>query len=508
MQFFKKSLLFWMTLFLWLGVNELNIRLSAEKERAYYGFVHFNPDTNGYRTQIEHYLDGHGFTLDPEEEPAMSVRRTPGYPLFYAAHRVLFGIENAHFYIRYTQIILFALSCYWLLLAMQNLVPDRKWASWAAWLYALSPFVPMYSYYIVTEAVVSTMVIFVLWVYSCYYRTQARKYLYWTALVIGALFLTRPLMGILLPAVFLATVQFKSLLNKTYLKQKFLDGVVYALGFATLVAPWVIRNYIVTDGDIVLAEKFYHGAPMKYGRGHIKFRTLNSVWSNTGNGQAEYFGMQLKYQAADVGSKENATRFIKQYMEDLPQDIRVSEYAVALEKLLWQMYDCYVQTDEYLQKNPAAKRAEWLNLSCQDEVEAEADQILQQLKKAYPVRYYLLEPLQSIGQVMLQSNTHHIYSLNPKDKSLAFWQKAIKGICLILNFILFVSLFSFIIAPKSPYHLRMIAGLSFLGMLLVLVWGVRHLENRYLIPFMPFAAIAMSYFLVALHNKFISKNKN
>ena len=50
-----------------------------------YGATLDSPDNAWYLNQIKNYLDGLGFTIDPLD-PIYSVRRTPGYPIFYGIH--------------------------------------------------------------------------------------------------------------------------------------------------------------------------------------------------------------------------------------------------------------------------------------------------------------------------------------------------------------------------------------------------------------------------------------
>ena len=162
------------------------------------------------------------------------------------------------------------------------------------------------------------------------------------------------------------------------------------------------------------------------------------------------------------------------------------------------MYHCYWTTAQFQKEHPTANRVQWINLPCQYDIKAKATLFTEQYKNADVFNYYVTQPSKSIVQVMTQSNTHHIFSLNPKDRNFSFWQKAVKGICLFLNISLFFSLLIFTFAPKAPLNLKVVFSLSLFAILFVLVWLVRHLENRYLIPFLPMAYIALAFWLTTI----------
>lgn len=500
----QKALLFFIPLICWFVLNELNLKYAISLDKTHYNYVNANPDTEFYTMQIENYMAGNGFTYDANNPTEMAVRRTPGYPLFYALHYVVFGKEGSYWAIRYTQLLLFALSCILLAISVLNFTQNKKWALLAGWTYALSPFIAIYAYYTITESMTPFWVILAFYGASVYYTNPQKKYLYLTGMAMGALFLTRPIMGILFPAIFLASVRFKQLTDFSYLRQKTIEGLVYGLGFVTLVAPWGIRNYMITGGEIIVAEKFYFEAPMNFGRDQLYFRSLRAAWANTGDGETEFFAPKLRAYAA-AGNDSAATKEINRFVQAQPpavfEKINRQEYT----QLIQRLYECFKETYQYKQANPTHKRDKWLNMPCQFENKATAIQLLEQYKTQAPLSYYILTPFKTITQFTFQSNTHHIISLNPKERNFTVFQKLIKIGCLLLNALLVLSLVLFLFS-KAPNILKISFGISFLVSLFVIVWILRHLENRYMIPFYPFAYIALSYFLMLLWKRFEIKN--
>lgn len=496
-------LLFIVPLLVWFLLNELNLKYAISVDKTHYNYVNLNADTEFYTMQIENYMAGHGFTYDANNAKEMAVRRTPGYPLFYALHYVVFGKEGSYWAIRYTQLLLFSLSCVLLTLAVFNFTQNKRWAILAGWTYALSPFIAIYAYYTITESMTPFWVVLTLFCASLYYKDNQKKYLYLTGLVAGALFLTRPIMGIMFPAIFLAIINYTELRDFGYLRKKMIEGFVYTFGFASLVLPWVVRNYMITGGEIIVAEKFYNEAPMNFGRDQLYFRTLRSAWANTGDGQTEFFAPKLRAYAA-TGNDSAATQEINNFIKSQPPQIFEIIERQRYNQLIQDLYSCFKETYQYKQEHPDHLRDKWLNMPCQFENKEKAIALLDEYKAEAPFSYYIITPIKNIIQFTFQSNTHHIISLNPQGRNFTIVQKLIKAACLLLNLVLILSLVVFLFT-KSNAVLKISFGLSFGVSLIVIVWGLRHLENRYIIPFYPCAYIAFSYFLMLVWNWFEKK---
>ena len=121
-------LLFFILVAYAVAINEWNIHaikknnpfnaLSSNRSLVYNSSV-FSIDNDWYTSQIKNYLNGKGFTIDPERYN-YNVRRTPVYPLFYGLHFVLFGETKSYFFIRGSQILIYALSVIALFFAVLN----------------------------------------------------------------------------------------------------------------------------------------------------------------------------------------------------------------------------------------------------------------------------------------------------------------------------------------------------------------------------------------------------
>ncbi|MCH2043896.1 MAG: glycosyltransferase family 39 protein [Saprospiraceae bacterium] len=510
---FKEFLwIFLAALLIWGIGNELNLATAKTKaeqtgrKTTVYDYMIEHPDRTGYTPHIHYILQGDGYTLDPKE-PEMDVRRSPGYPFFYAAHFLMFGEETSFLVLRYTQLLLFGLSCVWMGLLVYNFSNNRKWAKWAAIIYAISPTTSMHVYFAITEGIIPSLSILVLYLYSNYYKSQKKSLLYWMGLCLGAIFLIRPVMGVMLPAIFLAIVNYRKLFTLQHIKELFVAGLIYGAGFVTLVAPWVIRNYIHTNGEIIVAEKFYQEAPMNFGRSHLYFRTLCSAWQNTGTGVAELFSHKLRN---DIIRKDTTAAYqrIENFIEAQPKDVYTIIDKQEFKQALYELHTCFQATLAYREAHPDAIRKDWLNLPCQFELKDKFKTMWTTYKGKRALNYYGIVPAKSLFKFIFQSSTQHILFLNPKDGQLGLLGFGGKLYCFAMNAGAFVSLLLFLLFAKNSRDLRIIFSFILIVSLLVFLYLLRHLENRYMVPLVPFASIALGYWAYLITDLFLKRLKS
>ncbi len=152
--------------------NIININVTnamyGDNDGILFGSTLSSPDNAWYLNQIVNYVNGFGFTIDPLD-PIYSVRRTPGYPIFYGIHYLLLGEIGAHKVITFTQMFLHALAgvCMFRLSYLISL--SMKTAFLAAALYGLSPFISSFLYMTITESIFPAGIVFSIYLaYSCF----------------------------------------------------------------------------------------------------------------------------------------------------------------------------------------------------------------------------------------------------------------------------------------------------------------------------------------------------
>ncbi len=476
-----------------LATNAVNLHLlkgqaSAEGKvngkSVVAGATIYSIDNAWYLPQVTHLLNGDGYTIDPDN-PYMQVRRTPGYSLLFAAHAVVFGQQGAYAAVRYTQVLLYALSVLALALGLYHLTGNRPLAWTAGILYGLNPFASGYLYYTMTEAIHPSFLLFSFYFFARALGSSGRQAaLLWAAAgaLAAATVLIRPFNGLALP--FYGLVLLVYLLRKQFTLAQFVkNGALLAAGFVLVMAPWVVRNYVVTNGQVVLLEKVYGADSMGYGAGHIWFRNWWNCW---GNPTTELLTAEMWHASADSAK---IGPWVSNFVNSLPPEAfrgyGKPELTTAMEGLL----NCYRY--KYYQSGIRLLKPGEVPDPCDAAVTASFEHLIAQYKQADPLRYYVTTPVLLTKEFVLQSYSSMWGSLNP-DGGFSLVQVALKAVMYLLNLLLFGALFAGLFV-KGPAGLKALCVGFGLGALVFVVYGLRYVEARYMLQAYPFM-----YMLLAL----------
>lgn len=480
------------------GVNELNlhyIKVNHLEANTVFGYTVYSIDNKDYTTPIKNILNGDGFTLDPKN-PEMYVRRTPVYPLFYGAHYWLFGEKNSFRFIRYTQTFLFGLSAVLLGLLVFNFTNNAKWAKNASILYCLNPFVASYTYFTITEAITPFMVILSLFCFSNYYTTKNKWWYLLAGFSSGLLLLHRASAAVILLG-FVAVIlleNFKSSVKKTILYLTILFS-----GFSLCVAPWFIRNYIITDGEIIIAEKFYYESPMYYGRGATYFMKWISCWGNS----TDYINKFMLNIPEDSLNKSAINNHINKTLNTFPEYAFNGSSKPEIKNALHQLVNCYYYRNEMIKKQGFYNHKALGNLKCDYDVKVTFQESSSNYKSKSKFRFYVIKPLTMLKELVMQSCSHNIVSLNAP--TLTLWQKALKALLMLLNILLYLSLPIYFLIRGNNTGLGIIIFISFTGTFVFFGYILASWETRYFLPTLPFLYITMSYFFSIVFSKVYPK---
>jgi 4-amino-4-deoxy-L-arabinose transferase-like glycosyltransferase len=197
------------------------------------------PDSVQYYTTAQNIAVGHGITNDCGDP---QLYRLPGYPLFLASGVLLNGDVIDH--ILWLQILL---SCFVPILVFflaQVLLPQAVLvAQIAALLSAVHMGFALYSGMIMTE---SLFLILLLLFFILFFRS----YWGWAGIVLGIASLIRPV-GLYVVMVALVVLLFEN----GYLLQRLRNGALLLCGWLIIIAPWLIRNFLLTGA------LFFHTLP-------------------------------------------------------------------------------------------------------------------------------------------------------------------------------------------------------------------------------------------------------
>lgn len=453
----------------------------------------YNIDNVWYLPQFHNFLDGKGFTLDPDD-PYMYVRRTPGYPLFYGAHLLAAGEKDVFFFIRYTQCLLFAISTVLLSLLCWCLFNNKIISYLTGLLYALSPFVAGYLYYTITEALFPSFVIFTLYFVVRAYKNKTYTSWFFAGLFAAAMILIRPLTAIMLVSLAIALL---SLIIRYKSKFYFKAGIVFTLGLSLLVLPWTIRNYKIV-GDFVPLEKFYNEDPMFYGKSQTYFRKWWSSWENP---SAEIASSRLVHEA-----QNNSTDYAEEFVSTLPERAIQGYSREELKHAVLALQDCYKYKIDSGIGIRSYKPGEDIP-TCEETVKEEFIVLTEKYKAAAPLQYYVVTPLRLMKEFVFHSFSSMYISLNPSGRDFNLLQIIIKSGMLGLNLLLHLSLVFFLFFSRDKFIKLFFGGSYILTMLLLCsgIWGIRYVESRYMLQLYPVLYINLGWSIWWICNRLKKK---
>lgn len=461
-------------IFIWNKWNIDYIRSNSLKDKNYatWSLAHnstiFSIDNYWYTSQIKNYLNKEGFTVNPHKHH-YTVRRTPVYPIFYGIHYLLFGEAKSYYFIRFTQVFIFILATFALLMAAYNFTGNNKMAWLAAIMYGFNPTLVTYLYYTITEALSPSLVCFLLYFLSLAYKHHRKRDWMAAGFVFALGALCRP--SIVFISFSIGFMLFYLYRNKKYLCVKF--GLYFTLGAGLLFAPHIVRNFIVTKGEVVVLEKYY-GDPMDYGMPNIALRKWISCWMNPADFSSEKISNAM-ISHITTGQQANREAFIRHIVDELPERATIVNSEQSVSAALHTLYQYY-----------ELKNAPIKNESIDSLDKAACNELLQleeEIKEKAPFQVYVITPILILKSIIIQSNAYPIpaldnYQLNPV-------KIIIKGILLLLNIFLFASLLAGLIWMRKHKWLFVFCALYVLTSFTYIIFILHYFEARYLIPIFP-----------------------
>lgn len=438
----------------------------------------YSVDNIWYLPQIKNFLIGNGFTSNPSKFN-YEVRRTPIYPIFYGIHYIIFGEKGSFYFIRFTQIILFALASIALLFAIFNFTRNKKIAFIATCLFAFNPTLVSYLYYTITEAVSPALVCFILYFSSRCYINNKRKNWFYLGLFFAVGSLCRPTIFFFIIPLFI----FGIYQNKETIKLMLTNSLFFILGAGILFIPNTIRNYIVTNGDIVLLEKFY-GDPMDYGMPNIELRSWISCWTNPADYSSEIVSNVMR-NAITFDSNSTKEKVVENLISTLPARATIGNNKDDIKIAYASLYDYYWAVN---------KEANTIDLK---KIETNCLLKMQLLKKTFiknnPFQYYIITPILFFKSIIFQSNSATLAFLD--NYKTSYILKTIKTALYLFNIILFISLIGILFFFRRYTILILICSLFILINIVYITFVIKYFEVRYLIPLFPCMYILFSIFI-------------
>ncbi|MBL7892790.1 MAG: hypothetical protein JNL63_09170 [Bacteroidia bacterium] len=484
-----------------IAVNELNLfaikkmnphNNEVNNASIYYNQTVFSIDNEYYITPAENFLKGKGLRRDPPIGNGSYFRRTPGYSLFYLSFRCFADIPLALQFLKFIQLSLFTISIYCIYFITYCFNRNKIVALVVAMLYGFSPFFSSYCYYTITEGLSPFLMIFYLFfLIKGYFEIVQKKRLFFYCIAsffIGVGIMTRPIVGIaaiLLP-VFLIKEFYVDKNKFKLVKEVVLIGLIPLL----MISAWTFRNYRLT-GEIVPLERVYD--PETLDRTKPEYEGMLSFVKCWGGGGEINLYHQPMYYAAIKGDTSNI--YVNNMMKIFPEYI-VSEvgYARLFNIVKKQQYAFSLQKEYYDKSIPMPSEY----LPVQIEVKTEYEKIVAEYKKNHFFRYWFVSPFAYFKAMVLHSNTSNLFILQEQFRDrviLNFY----RYLLLVFHLIIYLTLFLNIFIIKDHFEKAIFVMLPLLFILFFCVFH-REVEQRYMLPVLPFMISGLQYPLQFLCN--------
>lgn len=457
--------------------NPQNIEMNAES--LVYNEAIYSIDNYWYLNQIKNYMNGKGFTCDSSNK-LYAVRRTPLYPLFYGIHYVIFGEKGSFAAIKISQMMLFAFSAILIFCAVVNFTNNKRIAWWVYFFYGFNlPFISYLSFTL-TESVSPSLVCILLFYLSKCKLESGFKNWFLTGLFFFVAVLTRPTIVFFLPVIACCLVFY----NRYLIKRIVSGGWAFFVGASLLFTPWIIHNYIKTNGDIVVLEKYY-GDQMDYGMPNMYLKYWIACWINP----ADYSSERISnYSVANIKNKEvvSKSHFIDSLISTIPVNVFKGNTKDEIRYAYGILYDFYKAKETGADLN-TFKRLDSMSIDC-----------FVKMKQRYisraPFQYYVVTPLLVFKSLVFQSNSATLIYLKDYDKNTFLF--LIKTTLYLFNIVCCFSFFFILPFYRKYKDLIWITGLFSSSTFFLIYFINKNFETRYIFPFLPCLFITLSILIV------------
>jgi hypothetical protein len=397
--------------------------------------------------------------------------------------------------LRTFQLLLFAFSA-WALFSTLGVWGVTPWARWlVGGLYALLPIYGGYSYFTLTEPL--SIPLCVLYGWALFHaafapRTSARKLrLYALAAALGvAALLTRPFAGVLLLA-FPAMLVW-DLRRGLALGQFIRIALVSAIVPAVMWGSWVVRNYAVTGGDIVLLERYSDPTTYDiYKPGHNALWDLVASWGGGLNDMAHLRNMLSEAQHGR-GDTALALAAIEKavpagVLERLGPE-RFARIVLSMQQTYKEAYAPYFAT----MNTPLPAEYPARELALADSVRQLRAQFISQNSGLWLLSFGKL-----FGQMALHSGTSHLYFFQEPFRSRFAPLKAVLGLLFVLHAGLYgLFVVGFLLAWRRLGLLPWVALFGPPALLILALMFIGIVEQRYTFVVEPLMLVALAAWLV------------
>lgn len=450
----------------------------------------YSPDNYWYLNYAKNLISGEGY-VQYKNSPKTSVRRTPVYPLFIYIHLKLFGEENAFKIIRITQVLIFALSALILGLAVFNITSNTRLGKATILLYGFNPVVSSYCFYTITESLYPALVCFFIYFIT---KPKTNANFFYTGMLGGILILTRPLTIIVVLCIIFLFVLFDFIKIRKIGYWIFKYALIF-FGILAVLTPWICRNYLVTNGDIVVLEKYYNDHVTEYGRDLLYLAKWAGTWSNPHDIESGYANKIEYYNKNNLFAERDS--FTRSWIKKIPSELLINDGDMRILRALTAFNNCQELKQKLYENSNSNKSYIEIeeSVNCDEMVKEDFIGLIKEVKRNNPYIYFVKAPLKIFSDLTFHSFSANFLYLNKSSNSNLFDVKAIKSLMYLLNVLLLFSPLFVILLSKVKNNIVWIILFTQIVTYFFLAYSHRRAEVRYILQLYPLMYISFTFFI-------------
>lgn len=231
----------------------------------------YDNDSAGYIQISENVRLGHGFSLDSASPFGPDPFRTPGYPLFLLAHKIIFG---GYYPALLTQILLMAAIAYMIYIIARDFLDQPVIGLISSALFLFTPFSIMVTLRFLTQVFFTFFLILAIIMWLKYLKTAKVNYFILSAVFLPICALIRPIAFLILVPLFISLIIYKLLIKDSRFgwKRIILLLLIAIVIFVGVLSPWLLRNYRIFGSfslsTITYVSLYFYDLPYIYSYAH------------------------------------------------------------------------------------------------------------------------------------------------------------------------------------------------------------------------------------------------
>ncbi len=430
-------------------------------------------DTQVWAACIQNLIETGTYTMNPEHEYGF-FGRTPGYSFFIGFFYLLTGKDwNAAYpIIAWTQVLLDVIAIYFVYkIGIKLFRGDKKHAVTPALIYAVYPFIIVWTPVVYSES----LSIFFLILGLYFYISEEKKYNYiFAGTFISLSLLCRPQVLIMIPVMVIILI----FQNRKNFRALFTKSLQFGISVLIFYGSWPIRNYVNYD-KIILTQDL---------RG---WNVADKDWIAF----TQYlYSVKAEWQPQFDDLIHNRKVIF-------PKEAYINvEDSLKLEKAIYLAQNCGSSFSNWrgYWKEPITRE------NCNEEIKQLFDELKEDQIATNPLNFYILVPLENLSKALFKYKLYDTKTVARKVGSLLF---VFRTFLILLGIVGILILFR----KKEPLPIEiLIVLLYFILLYFSLCFGTgpqfRNIEIRYFLPADVLLLLPASVTLKTLTDKFRKQN--